>query len=61
MSVRMKHKDLAEEIEVPAISVKHYERSGWKRVEAEAPAVETAAAQAVQTPVAPRRRREGGD
>ncbi|MYU24017.1 hypothetical protein [Streptomyces sp. SID8352] len=63
MSVRMKHKDLEREIEVPAISVRHYERSGWKRAEPEPPAPdgETAAAPAAETPTAPRRRREGGD
>ncbi|MYU24761.1 hypothetical protein [Streptomyces sp. SID8352] len=58
----MRHKDLDREIEVPDISVTHYERSGWKRVEPEPPAPggETAAAPAAEMPAAPRRRREGG-
>lgn len=53
MSVRMRHPNLEQEIEVAEISVKHYERSGWQVVsDLTAQPVETAAAKG-------RRRTEG--
>ncbi|MFD6324191.1 hypothetical protein ACFWOL_15275 [Streptomyces sp. NPDC058442] len=58
--VRMRHPNVEQEIEVPEISVTHYERSGWKRVDGQAvtgqatPVVETAAAKG-------RRRSEEGN
>lgn len=51
--VRMRHDGIEREIEVPEISVKHYERSGWTVVSGLAVRpVETAAAKG-------RRRTEG--
>lgn len=51
MAVRMSHDGVEQEIEVPEISVKHYERSGWKVVDGQ-PGKDTAAAKG-------RRRAEG--
>lgn len=49
--VRMRHDGIEREIEVPEISVKHYERSGWVMVSGQF-AKDTAAAKG-------RRRTEG--
>lgn len=52
--VRMRHDGIEQEIEVAEISVKHYERSGWKVVDDQALALTTTAA-------AKGRRRETGE
>lgn len=53
MGVRMRHDGVEQEIEVPEISVTHYERSGWQVVSGQAaPLMETTAAKG-------RRRTEG--
>ncbi|MBL3669049.1 hypothetical protein JL475_24260 [Streptomyces sp. M2CJ-2] len=60
MSVRMRHSQVEQEIEVPEISVRHYERSGWKRVDGQvvgAPAVDALAAPVETTAAAKGRRR----
>ncbi|MFF8034922.1 hypothetical protein [Streptomyces sp. NPDC016626] len=45
MSVQMRHDGIEEPIEVPEISVRHYERSGWQVVgDLPVPVEETAAA-----------------
>ncbi|MDK0520389.1 hypothetical protein [Streptomyces sp. ML-6] len=43
MSVRMRRVGVEQEIEVPEISVTHYERSGWQVVDGQ-PGMTTAAA-----------------
>jgi hypothetical protein len=56
MGVRMRHDGVDEEIEVEAISVKHYERSGWEVVDGGPPVVMD------ETPALPKtRRRETGE
>lgn len=52
MTVRMKHPNVAQEIEVPEISVRHYQRSGWRVVDGQPGKDTTAAAKG-------RRRTEG--
>jgi len=45
VSVQMRHDSVEQEIEVAEISIRHYERSGWKVVDDQAvPVMETAAA-----------------
>ncbi|MFD4259958.1 hypothetical protein ACFWR9_20655 [Streptomyces sp. NPDC058534] len=55
MRVRMRHDGIEQEIEVAEISVKHYERSGWKVVDdGQAPVL-------MKTAAAKGRRRETGE
>ncbi|MFF9215628.1 hypothetical protein [Streptomyces viridosporus] len=46
----MRHPNVEQEIEVPEISVRHYERSGWKRVDDQAVDVPVVGALAVEGP-----------
>lgn len=55
MAVRMRHDGIEQEIEVPEISVKHYERSGWEVVD------DGQALALKKTAAAKGRRRETGD
>ncbi|MET9304991.1 hypothetical protein ABZX68_06580 [Streptomyces cellulosae] len=51
MSVQMRHPQVEEGIEVPEVSVRHYERSGWRRVDGQSEGVAVADVAAVNTPV----------
>ncbi|MFF9138505.1 hypothetical protein ACF09G_13160 [Streptomyces albogriseolus] len=53
MSVQMRHPEVEQDIEVPEVSVRHYERSGWRRVDGQAEGVAVADVAAVDTPAVP--------
>ncbi|MEV5163839.1 hypothetical protein AB0K66_04320 [Streptomyces werraensis] len=53
MSVQMRHPEVEQDIEVPEVSVKHYERSGWRRVDGQTGGVAVADVAAVDTPAVP--------
>lgn len=50
MSVQMRHPEVEQDIEVAEVSVKHYERSGWRRVGAQPEGVAVGDVAAVGTP-----------